>query len=332
MAKENTGSNQLLGSNPIIPKGLFVFDSNTGIVLVGDGVRSFRDLLRRAQTAQRGSVKVNWGNIGGAIADQTDLQTEFNTKQDTLVSGTNIKTVNGTTLLGSGNLSISTSAAWGSITGTLSDQTDLNTALGNKQPLDADLTSWAAVARATGFDTFTATPSSANLRGLLTDETGGGAAVFADSPTLTGTVAMAAATMSGKMTTYNNIATANNGLAASVGTPVHLTGQSAGAGATTFYTTDADGFYQATVQAAITTTGGTSVGVQIRFTNQADNVVKTMPSNNTNGVNQCASSSTANAVCYTVTCYCKTGTNIQYIVNLGGSGQQYSLDAFVIKL
>lgn len=52
------------------------------------------------------------------------------------------------------------------------------------QPLDAELTSWAAITRATGFDTFVTTPSSANLRSLLTDETGSGAAVFADSPTL----------------------------------------------------------------------------------------------------------------------------------------------------
>jgi hypothetical protein len=52
------------------------------------------------------------------------------------------------------------------------------------QPLDADLTSWAAITRASGFDTFTATPSSANLIGLLTDETGTGAAVFATTPTL----------------------------------------------------------------------------------------------------------------------------------------------------
>jgi hypothetical protein len=52
------------------------------------------------------------------------------------------------------------------------------------QPLDSDLTSWAAVTRASGFDTFVATPSSANLIALLTDETGTGAAVFANTPTL----------------------------------------------------------------------------------------------------------------------------------------------------
>lgn len=55
---------------------------------------------------------------------------------------------------------------------------------GDFQTADADLSSWALVTRASGFDTFTVTPSSANLRSLLTDETGTGAAVFATSPTL----------------------------------------------------------------------------------------------------------------------------------------------------
>ena len=63
------------------------------------------------------------------IADITGLQTELNAKQDTLVSGTNIKTINGQSVVGSGNLTVTASAAWGGITGTLSDQTDLQTAL-----------------------------------------------------------------------------------------------------------------------------------------------------------------------------------------------------------
>jgi hypothetical protein len=55
------------------------------------------------------------------------------------------------------------------------------------QPLDSDLTSWAAITRASGFDTFVTTPSSANLKSLVTDETGsGGALVFATGPTLSG--------------------------------------------------------------------------------------------------------------------------------------------------
>ena len=53
------------------------------------------------------------------------------------------------------------------------------------QPLDADLTSWAGVTRASGFDTFAATPSSANLASLVTNETGSGALVFGTSPGFT---------------------------------------------------------------------------------------------------------------------------------------------------
>ena len=55
-------------------------------------------------------------------------------KQDTLVSGTNIKTINGSSLLGSGDLTVSSTPSWGSITGTLSSQSDLNTALSGKEP------------------------------------------------------------------------------------------------------------------------------------------------------------------------------------------------------
>jgi hypothetical protein len=80
-------------------------------------------------TGGGGSV---WGSITGTLSDQTDLQTALNGKQATLVSGTTIKTVNGNTLLGSGDVTISSAVAWGAITGTLSSQTDLQTALDGK--------------------------------------------------------------------------------------------------------------------------------------------------------------------------------------------------------
>lgn len=48
-----------------------------------------------------------WGTITGTLSDQTDLDTALSGKQATLVSGTNIKTVNGNSLLGSGDLVIS---------------------------------------------------------------------------------------------------------------------------------------------------------------------------------------------------------------------------------
>ena len=50
-----------------------------------------------------------WGGITGTLSSQTDLQSALNAKQDTLVSGTNIKTINSTTILGSGNINIASS-------------------------------------------------------------------------------------------------------------------------------------------------------------------------------------------------------------------------------
>ena len=52
------------------------------------------------------TASTSWGGITGTLSNQTDLQNALNAKQDTLVSGTNIKTVNSTSLLGSGNLSV----------------------------------------------------------------------------------------------------------------------------------------------------------------------------------------------------------------------------------
>lgn len=56
-----------------------------------------------------------------------------------LVSGTNIKTINGINILGSGNIDVSGGSGgattWGNIGGNLADQTDLTTALNGKQNL-----------------------------------------------------------------------------------------------------------------------------------------------------------------------------------------------------
>lgn len=48
-----------------------------------------------------------WGDITGTLTAQTDLNSALTGKQATLVSGTNIKTINGSSLLGSGNITIS---------------------------------------------------------------------------------------------------------------------------------------------------------------------------------------------------------------------------------
>jgi hypothetical protein len=64
-------------------------------------------------TTKDGKLKTNvttstaWGSITGILSNQTDLQSALNAKQATLVSGTNIKTINGSSILGSGNLIVS---------------------------------------------------------------------------------------------------------------------------------------------------------------------------------------------------------------------------------
>ena len=52
------------------------------------------------------SPDLEWGNITGDLSDQTDLINVLQGKQNTLVSGTSIKTINGTSVLGSGNIDI----------------------------------------------------------------------------------------------------------------------------------------------------------------------------------------------------------------------------------
>jgi len=68
-----------------------------------------------------------------ALGPYLTATTAAATYQPILVSSTNIKTINGASVLGSGDLTVSGAAAWGGITGTLSSQSDLNTALNGKQ-------------------------------------------------------------------------------------------------------------------------------------------------------------------------------------------------------
>jgi hypothetical protein len=59
-----------------------------------------------AQIIAASGSSIAWGAITGTLSSQTDLQTALNAKQATLVSGTNIKTVNSTSLLGSGDVAV----------------------------------------------------------------------------------------------------------------------------------------------------------------------------------------------------------------------------------
>ena len=114
-----------------------------GLINLGTSVNTPLDATFRVLTDGQGNilpieVATTGINITGTakisnvnIATVTDVAA----KQDTLISGTNIKTINGGTLLGSGDIVISGGggAAWGEITGTLASQTDLQSALNAKE-------------------------------------------------------------------------------------------------------------------------------------------------------------------------------------------------------
>lgn len=105
----------------------------------GSAVRAIAGL--RATTANYGETKLS-SSVSSTSTTEAATSSAVrqaynlaNGKQDALVSGTNIKTINNQSLLGSGNITIESSSGasvWGSITGTLSSQTDLQTELSNK--------------------------------------------------------------------------------------------------------------------------------------------------------------------------------------------------------
>jgi hypothetical protein len=66
----------------------------------GTGIDITNNVISNTQTS------AEWGNITGTLSNQTDLNTALSGKQDTLVSGTNIKTINNESILGSGNIDI----------------------------------------------------------------------------------------------------------------------------------------------------------------------------------------------------------------------------------
>jgi hypothetical protein len=56
---------------------------------------------------------VDWGDVGGSLQDQADLAAALDAKQPNLVSGTHVKTINGSSIVGAGNLTIETGGADG---------------------------------------------------------------------------------------------------------------------------------------------------------------------------------------------------------------------------
>lgn len=100
---------ELATLNPVGFERQLVFETDTLKAKLLDGVNHYND-LPYVISPSGGAV---WGGITGTLANQTDLQSALNAKQATLVSGTNIKTINGSSVLGSGDLVIGAGMAIG---------------------------------------------------------------------------------------------------------------------------------------------------------------------------------------------------------------------------
>lgn len=139
-----------LTNKPTIPsiEGLateeYVDEGLAGKADIGDSYTKDEEDALLSTKADDGNV-YNKTEIDGFLNDKADadsvytkseVDTELGKKQATLVSGTNIKTINGNSLLGSGNIVIQGGGGtpvWGGIEGDINDQTDLVAAFDLKQ-------------------------------------------------------------------------------------------------------------------------------------------------------------------------------------------------------
>jgi hypothetical protein len=104
-------------------------------VPVSPTTQSVRDNFARAQNeitqlqnqvaslGPGGGGGAMWGSITGTLGAQTDLNTALNGKQTILVSGSNIRTVNGNSLIGSGDVAIA--GGGGQVTDNIQIQTNV---------------------------------------------------------------------------------------------------------------------------------------------------------------------------------------------------------------
>jgi len=145
-----------------------------GLVTTGTqtivGVKTFNNGINVALSGVKGDPDIQSpNNLFSTDGSYYDISSALNLKQDTLVSGTNIRTVNGSTLLGSTNLSVGTVTSVSALT------------LGTT---GTDLSSTVATGTTTPVITLNVPDASATARGVVTT----GSQTFAGTKTFSGLV------------------------------------------------------------------------------------------------------------------------------------------------
>lgn len=112
-APGSNGSNGSDGLTPVLAMGtVTTLSAGASATASIDGTAPNFSLnlgIPRGSDGQGGGGTVTWGGIGGALSDQTDLQSAFNNKQDKIDSNNKLpySNLSGTPTIGSGTLTIS---------------------------------------------------------------------------------------------------------------------------------------------------------------------------------------------------------------------------------
>ena len=152
------------------------------------------------------------GHIDGVGEQFTDNEIALLAALDALTTSTATQAIRKSSATTFANVDLG--VTWGSITGTLSNQTDLQTALDARGLTASPLSQFAAT-------------TSAQLAGVISDETGSGVLVFATSPTLITPVlgAATATTLNGlTVTTSTGTLTISNGKTFTASNTITLSG------------------------------------------------------------------------------------------------------------
>jgi len=112
--------------------GHIVQFNKTGLFTLKTDTRDSLDIIRAALALKLSTTGDGSGLTGLTQSQISGLTAALAAKQAALESGTNIKTINGSSVLGSGDLVVSGSAAFSSITGQPTDNANLSTALDGK--------------------------------------------------------------------------------------------------------------------------------------------------------------------------------------------------------
>ena len=92
----------------LIPDKYFTICQDDGKLYLFNKANTVDEQIGKFRVFEGGSGgSSEWGDITGTLSNQTDLQEALDEKQEELVSGTNIKTINNMSILGNGNLDVS---------------------------------------------------------------------------------------------------------------------------------------------------------------------------------------------------------------------------------